>query len=301
MRSFSLAARAGRYVKGIVATDIVSSLATSPFSLFHFNRAANFGLVANSVSIPLMGFWVMPLAIVALALMPFGLDGPVWRAAASGVDAMLSLGAFTAGLPGAVTVFPKWPDAVLPVFAVGGLWLCLMTGVWRLAGLLALPLAAVLIAGHRAPDIYVSASGENAAAIVRSEAGEALVVFDPRKDRFAARAFLEHAGLDERKDKPEPMRRDGFCDREGCVVPINGASVAFSNQRHTLDDDCARAALVIALFPVSQRERQGCAAALIDRRDVWEEGAHSARVAGPGQTVIGSVKDRRGERAWARY
>lgn len=298
MRSFSAPARLGRYAKGIVATDLISSLATAPFSLFHFNRAANFGLLANSVSIPLMGFWVMPVAILALIAMPFGLDAPLWRAAASGIETMLSLGARVSALPGAVTVFQKWPEAALPLFALGGLWICLMTGPWRLAGLAVLPAAASIIALSRAPDVYVSASGDNAAAIVEIGGARSLAVFDPRKDRFAARVFLEHAGFDERKVAPVPMRRAGLCDDVGCLATVNGARVAVTDRREALDDDCARAALVIVTFPVPDRDRAGCAAALIDRRAVWNGGAHAATIGDNGGVNIESVKDRRGERAW---
>lgn len=298
MRSFSAASRAGRYAKGIVATDIISSVATAPFSLFHFNRTANFGLLANSISIPLMGFWVMPMAIIALAVMPLGLDAPIWRLAAAGIEIMLSLGRSVSELPGAVTVFPKWPDPALPVFAFGGLWICLMTGPWRLAGIAALPVAGLIIALSHPPDVYVSASGENAAALIRGPDGRKLTVFDARKDRFAAGVFLEHAGLDERNERPLVMHRAGLCDTEGCVATISGAEIAFSDRRETLDDDCARAALVVALFPVAPAERAGCAAALIDRSAIWRNGAHAATISQAGEITVESVKDRRGARPW---
>lgn len=299
MRSFSIGARLGRYAKGIAATDIISSLATAPFALFHFNRAANFGLIANSVSIPLMAFWVMPVAILALIATPIGADAPLWRLAAAGVEVMLALGTWTSSLPGAVTVFPKWPAMVLPVFALGGLWLCLMTGRWRLVGLLALPVAMLMIAASRPPQVFVAPSGDNAAALIAHEGGRALAVFDARKDRFAAGAWLEQAGLDERKEQPLAMRKAGLCDAEACVAPIGDARIAFTNRRETLDDDCARASLVIAFYPVSRRERAGCASALIDRRDIWNEGAHAATIRPSGEVKIESVKDRRGERAWS--
>jgi competence protein ComEC len=299
MRSFSLPARLGRYAKGIAATDIVSSLATAPFALFHFNRAANFGLIANSVSIPLMAFWVMPVAILALMAMPIGADAPLWRLAAAGVEVMLALGGWTSSLPGAVTVFPKWPAMVLPVFALGGLWLCLMTGRWRLGGLLALPIAALMIAASKPPQVYVAPAGDNAAVLIEHKGEKTLAVFDARKGRFAAGAWLEQAGLDERKEQPLAMRRAGLCDPEACVAPLGLQRIAVTNRRETLDDDCARANLVIALYPVSQRERAGCASALIDRRDIWNEGAHAATIYGSGAVRIESVKDRRGERPWS--
>ena len=94
------------------------------------------------------------------------------------------------------------------------------------------------------------------------------------------------------------MRRAGLCDNQGCVAVVNGARVAFTDRRESLDDDCARAALVIVTYPVSDRDRAGCAAALIDRRDIWNEGAHAATIGESGDVRIESVKDRRGERAW---
>ncbi|MFN3960033.1 MAG: ComEC/Rec2 family competence protein [Parvularculaceae bacterium] len=297
-RSFSIPARLKRYAAGIAATDIISSLATAPFALFHFNRAANFGLIANSISIPLMGFWVMPVAILALLAIPFGLDRPIWCVAAAGVEIMLALGEWTAALPGAVTVFPKWPAAVLPAFAFGGLWLCLMTAPWRLAGLAAVPVAVLMIASHRGPQVFVTPSGENAAAVILHAGERALVVFDLRADRFAAGAYLEQAGLDERKEAPFPMVRAGLCDDEGCVAAIGVAQVAFTDRPETLDDDCARAALVVTFYRVSRKERQGCAGAIIDRGDVWREGAHAATILPSGNIVIESVRDRRGDRAW---
>jgi len=298
-RSFSIPARLGRYAAGVAATDIISSLATAPFALYHFNRAANFGLIANSISIPLTGFWVMPVAILALLAMPFGVDSPLWRLAAKGVEVMLALGTWTSSLPGAVTVFPKWPSAVLPVFALAGLWLCLMTGRWRFMALGALPIAALMIAVASSPQIYVAPSGENAALVIKTEGRKALAVFDPRQDRFAAGAWLEQAGLDERKEAPIAMSRAGFCDGEGCVAAVGEARIAFTDRRETLDDDCARASLVVAFFPVSRAERAGCASALIDRRDIWREGAHSATISPGGAVQIESVRDRRGERAWS--
>jgi competence protein ComEC len=95
------------------------------------------------------------------------------------------------------------------------------------------------------------------------------------------------------------MRRAGLCDPEACVAPLGLQRIAVTNRRETLDDDCARANLVIALYPVSQRERAGCASALIDRRDIWNEGAHAATIYGSGAVRIESVKDRRGERPWS--
>lgn len=297
-RSFSAFARFRRYVAGIAVTDVIASAATAPYALYHFNRAANFGLPANVVSIPLMGFWVMPAAIVAMILLPFGADAPFWRLAAGGVEVMLRLAEWTKALPGAVTVFPSWPASSIGVLTIGGLWLCLMTAPWRLGGLAALPAAAALIAADPHPALFMSGEGDNVGALVSDQTGAAqLAVFDLRKSRFDARVWMEEAGIDVEKKDAAALRGVYPCDASGCVVATGGARIAVSADRAGLDDDCARADLVLALYVVSKNERKGCKAGLIDRRDAWENGAHAVYVRN-GRLRVETVAARRGKRPW---
>lgn len=295
-RSFSAGARLQRYVAGIAVTDVVASAATAPFALYHFNRSANLGLAANVVSIPIMGFWVMPAAIVALLLMPFGADAPAWRAAAFGVELILRMGEWTMSLPGAVTVFPSWPPSALAAMTIGGLWLCLMSKPWRLAGVIALPIALALVAAAPHPEIYFSEEGENAGLVV-VDGGRSLAVADRRKGKFDARVWMEEAGIDVEKAKPAALADVAACDRLGCVATVEAARVAVSTDRAGLDDDCARAELVLALYPVSRGERRDCVARLIDRRDAWEEGAHAVYVE-RGVIRVTTSAQARGTRPW---
>ncbi len=53
------------YLGGIMLTSLIASLATAPFALYHFNRVAVAGLLANMIAVPLTGLWIMPWAIGA--------------------------------------------------------------------------------------------------------------------------------------------------------------------------------------------------------------------------------------------
>ena len=44
------------YLCGVVITTLVAGLATAPFAIYHFNRMALFGVMANLIAIPLTGF-----------------------------------------------------------------------------------------------------------------------------------------------------------------------------------------------------------------------------------------------------
>ena len=47
-------------------TSLVAGSATAPFSAFHFNTVAQYGLLANLLAIPAMGVVVMPAAVIAV-------------------------------------------------------------------------------------------------------------------------------------------------------------------------------------------------------------------------------------------
>lgn len=66
--------RAGSWLVAAAATSLVASLATLPFALHHFDRAAIFSVVANIVSTPVMSLWTTPAAALAAVASLFGLD-----------------------------------------------------------------------------------------------------------------------------------------------------------------------------------------------------------------------------------
>jgi competence protein ComEC len=71
---------AGALAVATVATTLVASLATAPFSGFHFQNLQPYGLLGNAATLPLVSFVVMPCAVLGTIAYPFGLDRPVWWA-----------------------------------------------------------------------------------------------------------------------------------------------------------------------------------------------------------------------------
>ena len=57
-----------------LATTLIASVATGAFAAYHFNRLSLLGVVANLLGVPLTGFWIMPWGLLAMLLMPFGLE-----------------------------------------------------------------------------------------------------------------------------------------------------------------------------------------------------------------------------------
>ena len=129
------------YVAGIALTTLVASAATTPFSIYHFSRFPTYGIVTNLIAVPLTAVWIMPLGMLGLLLIPFGLAGPLLRADGPG-DRGHHRGRGVRGRPAGrgAGMSPRPPLAALVATVLGGLWLCLWRTAWRRLGLI----------GHRA-------------------------------------------------------------------------------------------------------------------------------------------------------
>ncbi len=146
----------GFWLAGTMATSLIATLMTAPFSIYHFNRLAPYGLAANMIAVPLTGFWIMPAGVVALIAMPFGLDAPFWTVMGWGCDVILRLAETVASWPGAVVTVPAMPVGGLVVVAFGLVWLCLIRGRLRLAAAIPIVCGFVSIGQVQSPDILVA-------------------------------------------------------------------------------------------------------------------------------------------------
>lgn len=106
------------WLKSLFVTSTVSGLATMPFALFHFERIAGFGLVANLFAMPIISLISAPLAGASLLLAPLG--GDVWalRWFGGSLEAILHIAHFFADLGDErLANWPKMPSASLAIFA----------------------------------------------------------------------------------------------------------------------------------------------------------------------------------------
>ena len=146
------------------------------------------------------------------------------------------------------------------------------------------------------PDILVD--GEAKLFAVRAGDG-GLMLSSNRAARFSAKRWLLRDGRWEAEPWPEEGASAGgwlTCDRLGCLYLPPGESIAIVLDPRALDDDCRTAALIVSAVPV----RGPCpsARAVIDRFDLWREGAHAIWLE-DGGARIESVTDWQGARPWA--
>ena len=299
-RDRSWAGRLGLYLGLLMPSSVIANLATAPFAAYHFNRLAVFGLVANLIAVPLTAFWIMPAALFAMLLLPFGLEAWPLAVMGAGLDLLLAVAAEISSWPGAVIPVRAMPLWGLCAAVLGGLWLCLWQRPWRLLGLLGPALGILAVALAAPPDLLVSGDGKLIA--VRTEKG-ALAFSSLRRGSYQRDIWLRRSGSAQALAWP---LEDGAawpelsCDSLGCLYRRDGMEVAIALDGRALDEDCRRARVLISLEPL---RRMTCPSAdlVIDRFDLWREGAHALWLGGgEGALRSRSVAQDRGVRPWVR-
>lgn len=296
--------RAAAYGAGVLLTTLVAGLATAPFALYHFNRVAAFGLIANLGAVPITALWIMPLATLAFLLVPFGLEGFALTPMAWGIDAVIAIARHVASWPGAALHVPQMPIAALALIAFGGLWLALWRTRLRFAGVMFVVLGIVVAFHARPPDVLVAGDAKSFA--VRGPDGR-LVFAGARLGTFARTVWLRRVGLDDAAATSQPARNISVwprpraggalaCDTLACLYRAHGRMVSIIRSPGAAYEDCAEADVVVALVPL---RRMGCRGPVrvIGRFDLWREGAYAIWLA-PHAIRVESVADWRGNRPW---
>ncbi|KMK67178.1 ComEC/Rec2 family competence protein [Puniceibacterium sp. IMCC21224] len=177
-------------IAAVALSSAVAGLATAPIGMAHFNQISHYGLVANLLSVPIMGLVVMPSAVIAVVLMPLGLDWIGLALMSLGVDWILAVTHRIADWDGAVGQIAAPAPVVLPILALGALWVMLWRGYLRWLGTVPVALSLLLWAQSERPYILIADDGGLVG--VMTDAGRALS--RAKGGGFLARTWLENDG-----------------------------------------------------------------------------------------------------------
>ncbi|MBU2888517.1 ComEC/Rec2 family competence protein [Celeribacter halophilus] len=200
VRRMSLMTRWPRWLRGlatVVLSSAVAGIATAPVAAAHFNRISDYGLIANVTAVPVMGAVVMPSAVLALLLTPFGLQGLALAVMGQGIRWILFVAGTVSSWEGAVSRIAAPPPATLPLIALGGVFVILWRGRWQVLGVLPVAAGFLLWALHERPALLVSDDG----GLVGRFSAEGRALSKPKGAGFAARVWLENDG-----DRPDQAR-----------------------------------------------------------------------------------------------
>lgn len=199
-----------RYALGIAVTSLVAGAATGLFAAYHFGRIAPYGLLANLLAMPVVTLLVMPMAVVAVIAMPFGLHVYPFKAMAWAADLVISIAQWVAGLSPAIPA-GQMPETALLGFSAALVALCLPSTWLRCLSLPLFVVSASLWWGDPPPLAVVSEDARQFAVIESVSGGTRLHVNRPRPNAFVLEQWRDaYRGTEVVKPgSSERMRCDG--------------------------------------------------------------------------------------------
>jgi competence protein ComEC len=293
--------RQGRNLFMLLLTGFVIEFALMPVVLFHFHRAGFYGAMANVVAIPLVTFVSMPLIALGLALDVVGLGAPAWWLAGQSLDLMLWIAHFTASQPGAVKMMPQMSWLNFALFAGGLLWLALWRGRTRLAGLIPVSIATLMLVTTPIPDLLISGDGRHVG--IAGE-GDRLLMLRNSRSSFARDNLTELAGF---TGEPLPLAEwpGARCSRDFCSIGLQRAgrqwNVLMSRSRDYVElDDLAAACAQSDIVVSDRRLPRTCQPRWLkaDRRMLQQTGGLSIVLSNPPRVT--TVAQSQGAHGWWR-
>jgi len=227
----------------LVLSSVIAGFATAPYAAAHFNRFTDYGLLANLLTVPVMGAVIMPAGAVAALLAPVGLEAlPLW-VMEQGARWILFVAHWIAGLDGAVTAIPAPGPWVMPLLTLGSIWVILWQGWVRGLGLVPVAAAVALWGVAERPLLLVSGDGK----LLGLVGAEGRALSSDKGGGFAAENWLENDG--DLADQMEAANRDGFTGPKGerwfKIGGIRAVSLTGKGALTALGPACATGALVI--------------------------------------------------------
>ena len=270
----------------LVLSSAVAGLATAPIGAAHFNALSHYGLFANTLSVPLMGAVVVPSAVVAGLLAPLGFEEAALWVMGLGLRWILEVSHFFAGLDGARSFVPGPPSFVLPLFALGALFLILWQGRLRWLGAAPAIVAVLAWVQVERPAVLIAEGG----ALVGILTPEGRALSKPRGAGFIADNWLENDG-----DAAE--QQDAAARWSSKDAHIGGLSlVHLSGKRAVAEfEHCKAGEIIVANLPLA---KPGCL--IFDPGAMQATGAVAVRL-GPSGPVFETVRDVTGQRMWSRW
>ena len=281
-----------RYVGGVALSSLVAGMATAPIAAAHFNQVPHYGLLANMLSVPVMGLVIMPAAVLAALLAPFGLEGVALAVMEPAILWILVVAENISDWPGALSFTVTPGPLVLPLVVLGALFLALWQGPVRTLGLPIMLLGFVLWLGTERPYLLVSQSGGLVG--VMTDQGRALS--KSTGESFAAESWLENDG--------DPVSQNEASERAGFSVggKIRVLKLGEGNILHATGKTAAQLALDqckgadILIVNVSL-DAEDCT--LIDARSLKLSGALAVNYDGKSPAQIIGALHQTGRRLWS--
>ena len=282
-----------RYILSVTTTTMIASIAVSPFSAYHFNQFTLFSILSNILAMPIIGFVIMPMALITLLVMPIGLEFGPLLIMQSGIDWLIGVSEYVSELPFALIYVRQIPDISISLIAFGGCWLAIWLNKWRYYGLFFIAFGLLLAPTLRLPDILVDREGKIIA--VQNQHGK-LEIPNLRAGKFSLKKWKK-LYADNRPLKQIKKESKFRCDSHGCTHKIKNHVISYIYHPSALMEDCIRSDILISKL----RLGKACTTDkfVIDKTKLSLFGAHAIYLY-DNHIDIKTVEATRSNRPWGR-
>lgn len=278
---------------GVALSSAVAGAATAPIAAAHFNQIPHYGLLANIVSVPLMGLVIIPAAVLAALLSPFGLAAFALKLMEAPILWILTVAETVTSWPQSLSFVASPSPEVLPLLSMGAIWIVIWRGRLRGLGAGALALALMQWTHSERPELLISESG----GLIgwKTEAGRLLS--KSKGEGFAASTWLENDG--DSAAQKEAAEREGWTASGGArELYLDGVRVLHATGKirsAKAIEGCHLGDLVIVNVVAADNSRS---CEVIDLAFLRENGSVAVDTASGG-LQIRTARDIEGLRLWS--
>lgn len=191
-----------RWLSEVVVVTILASIPTSIISISVFNQLTLNSIFANIICIPLMTFFIMPILLLSLPLMPFDFVQWPLSLAGLGIEALMKIAERISQLPGSFLAMPTPTPFVFGTIVVSYLIFTMIQHRIRLLGAVGMIVSVILYIQQPLPDLFIAPNGKN----VGIRTPECVCFSDLRYFRSMTRTWSKSVGL-----KPYANFRSKMC------------------------------------------------------------------------------------------
>ena len=170
------------YFISVLLTSLIATLATMPYTVYHFTSFSPYAVFSNILAAPIIGFIIMPFIFIALLVYPLHLSFYPLQIADFGLRFLNELTKHISHLQSADFHIVPLPMSGLILITFGGLLLCLLNKKERFFGFVFIFFGLTSYAFLQTPDIFYTSDGKTIA--LATENKSELIIFSKKKNDF---------------------------------------------------------------------------------------------------------------------
>lgn len=228
-----------RFFGTLIFTSLIAGLATALFSAYHFHKVAPLGVLTNLAAMPLVSAIIMPMGMVSVLAMPYGLEQYALKLMGAGINQVIEVSDYVNTL-GSSGVTGQLGGPVLPLAFIGLFALTMLRSRLRVLGIVVLAVSVLFWRGPNVADILLS---EDGGAIAIKNADGELVMLYPRRNKFVRDIWLRAFS----NDKQGKLATKPTCSKDLCIATTpQGAVVYVVFDPKLLRNACEHADILLA-------------------------------------------------------